>query len=64
MALYVVPPNAPLAPKGAVRPSVALVVVIAVIGPIVGGLSNVVTLIAKVGIDVPFTFVAVRLKLY
>ena len=55
-----VPSNAP---DGAVSPIVAFIVVIALADPIVGGLSNVNAGIAKVGIDVPFTFVAVRLNL-
>jgi hypothetical protein len=52
------------APGGAVRPIIALVPVIELADPIVGGLILVKAEMAKVGIDVPFTFVAVKLNLY
>ena len=61
MALYVVPAAAP---SGAVRPIVALVPVIEVADPIVGGLILVIAEMANVGTDVPLTFVAVKLNLY
>jgi hypothetical protein len=52
------------APDGAISPIVALVPVTDVTDPIVGGLILVMAEIKKVGIDVPFTFVAVKLNLY